>query len=130
VLPTTDALVCDSPEDKREVAMPWAGTHVWPFTRNAILANTPNASGVYALWTGDTLVYIGESNDILRQLLELLGNPKRCITKYVRLVFGYELVPTEAQRVARHDQLICELLPACNQRAGLNPTPSILMPSG
>jgi hypothetical protein len=109
--------------------MPWDGTQIGPFTRNGILANTPNASGVYALWTGDTFVYIGESNDILRQLLELFGSRRPCIIKYARLVFGYELVPTAAQRVARHDQLICELLPACNQIAGLNPAPSILTPS-
>ena len=98
--------------------MPWAGTHVWPFTKDGILANTPNASGVYALWTGDTWVYIGESNDMLRRLLELFGSPRPCIAEYVRLVFGFELVQTEAQRVARQDQLIRELVPACNQPLG------------
>ena len=98
--------------------MPWVGTQVWPFTKNGILANTPNASGVYALWTGETLVYIGESNDILRRLLDLFGSPRPCIAKYVRLVFGYELVPTEAQRLARQDWLIRELVPACNQPLG------------
>ena len=97
---------------------PWAGTQVWPFTKDGILANTPNASGVYALWTGETWVYVGESNDILRRLLELFGNPGPCIAKYVALVFGYELFSTEAQRVARQDQLIRELLPACNQPLG------------
>ena len=98
--------------------MPWAGTQVWPFTKNGILANTPNASGVYALWTGETWVYIGESNDILLRLLELFGSPRPCIAKYARLVFGYELVSTEAQRVARQGQLIRELVPACNQPLG------------
>ena len=98
--------------------MPWAGTQVWPCTKNGILANTLNASGVYALWTGETWVCIGESNDILRRLLELFVSPRPCLAKYVRLVFGYELVPTEAQRVARQDQLIRELVPACNQRLG------------
>jgi hypothetical protein len=39
-------------------------------------------------------------------------------SKYVRLVFGYELVPTEAQRLARQDRLIRELVPACNQWQG------------
>jgi excinuclease UvrABC nuclease subunit len=98
--------------------MPWAGTKVWPFTKNGILVNTPNASGVYALWTGETLVYVGESNDILRRLLELFRSPRPCIAKYWRLVFGYELVPTEARRVERQDRLIRELLPACNQPLG------------
>jgi hypothetical protein len=98
--------------------MPWAGTKVLPFTKHGILANTPNASGVYALWTGETLVYIGESNDILRRLLELFGSPTPCIAQHMRLVFGYELVPTEAQRVARQDRLIRELVPACNQPLG------------
>ena len=98
--------------------MPWAGTQVFPFTKNGILANTPNASGVYALWTGETWVYIGESNDILRRLVELVGSPRPCFAKYVRLVFGYELVPTEARRVARQGQLIRELVPACNQPLG------------
>jgi hypothetical protein len=98
--------------------MPWTGTHVWPFTKHGILANTPNASGVYALWTGDTWVYIGESNDMLRRLLELFASPRPCIAEYVRLVFGFELVQTEALRVARQDQLIRELVPACNQPLG------------
>jgi hypothetical protein len=38
--------------------------------------------------------------------------------RYGGLVFGYELVPTEAQRVARQDQLIRELVPACNPLLG------------
>ena len=97
---------------------PWAGTQVWPFTRNGILANTPNTSGVYVLGTGWTWVYIGESNDMLRRLLELFENPTPCIARYVGLVFGYELVPTEGHRLARHDQLIRELAPACNQPLG------------
>jgi hypothetical protein len=97
---------------------PWAGTQVWPFTKNGILANTPSTSGVYVLGTGWTWVYVGESNDMLRRLLELFGNPSPCIAKYVGLVFGYELVPTEAQRVARQDQLIRELVPACNPLLG------------
>ena len=92
----------------------WAGTPVWPFTKNGILSNTPSTSGVYVLGTGWTWVYIGESNDMLRRLLELFESPKPCIAKYGGLVFGYELVPTEAQRVARQDQLIRELVPACN----------------
>jgi hypothetical protein len=62
--------------------------------------------------------YIGESNDMLRQLLELFGSPRPCIAQYVRLVFGYELVPTQTQRVARQDRLIRELVPACNQPLG------------
>ena len=97
---------------------PWAGTQVWPFTKNGILANTPNTSGVYVLGTGWTWVYVGESNDMLRRLLELLDSPRPCIAKYAGLVFGYELVPTEGQRLVRQDQLIRELVPACNQPLG------------
>jgi hypothetical protein len=63
-------------------------------------------------------VYIGESNDMLRRLLELFESPKPYIAKYGGLVFGYELVQTEAQRVARQDQLIRELVPACNPLLG------------
>ena len=55
---------------------------------------------------------------MLRQLLELFGSPRPCIAQYVRLVFGYELVPTQTQRVARQDRLIRELVPACNQPLG------------
>jgi hypothetical protein len=51
--------------DQREAVMPpWAGTPVWPFTKNGILANTPSTSGVYVLGTGWTWVYIGESDDM------------------------------------------------------------------
>ena len=97
---------------------PWAGTQVWPFTKNGILANTPSTSGVYVLGTGWTWVYIGESNDMLRRLLELFGSPTPCIARHGGLVFGYELVPTEGQRLARQDQLIRELVPVCNQPLG------------
>jgi hypothetical protein len=96
----------------------WARTPVWPFTKNGILANTPSTSGVYVLGTGWTWVYIGESNDMLRRLLELFESPTPCIAKHGGLVFGYELVPTEGPRLARQDQLIRELLPACNPLLG------------
>jgi hypothetical protein len=33
-------------------------------------------------------------------------------------VFGYELIPTVGQRLVRQDQLIRELVPACNQPLG------------
>jgi hypothetical protein len=86
-------------EQNQEAAVPWAGTQVWPFTKNGILANTPNASGVYALWTGETLVYIGESNDILRRLFDLFGSPRPCIAKYVRLATTPNLRDGDGTRV-------------------------------
>lgn len=99
--------------------MPWYNRFIsHPFTYASVVSNAPSASGVYALYvpTGPW-VYIGESNDIQRRLLEHLKESGTCLANYRGLYFSYELAPT-GSRVTRQNQLILELRPVCNQRLG------------
>ena len=96
--------------------MPWRGYSGYLFTRPSVFANAPTGSGVYALWAGQTLVYVGESDDLQRRLLEHLTNPGPCLRLYAALAFGYEVNPTVTERRERRDELIAEFNPACNAR--------------
>ena len=97
-------------------AMPWNGNN-FSYTQQAITTTAPNAPGVYAIWgTGETnaTVYVGESNDIERRLLEHRQSQGGCINGYAPTTCGFELVAAN-ERVARQNTLIAELTPHCNQ---------------
>ncbi len=99
--------------------MAWQGNS-FSYDAQSILANAPNASGVYAIWgTGDTsaTVYVGESNDVARRLLEHRNDQGTCINNANPTTWGVELVDSN-QRVARQNTLIGELKPSCNQMLG------------
>ena len=84
--------------------------HSW--TENSIRTNAPQASGVYAIYnTG--WIYVGESNDLQRRLLEHFGGDNLCITRAVPTGFVYELCDAAA-RMRRQAALIAELRPSCN----------------
>lgn len=91
------------------------------FTRASILANAPNASGVYALYDSNGYIYIGEGKDIQGRLIDHLNGDNACITRRQPTSFAFDLVAAN-QRVARQDALIAELgtmAPAgCNQKLG------------
>jgi hypothetical protein len=87
------------------------------YDRPSIVANAPNASGVYAIYGPQRWIYVGESGDIQTRLLQHLGGENACITKNGPTGFAFELSPA-AQRVARQNQLIAALNPSCNQRLG------------
>jgi hypothetical protein len=89
----------------------------YPWTRASILANAPRASGVYVIYNGQTWIYVGESGDIQARLLQHFNGDNPCITHYVPTGFQFELVAA-VQRVARQDEWIAHLGPACNQRFG------------
>ncbi len=94
--------------------MPWRGSN-FSFTENAILTNAPNNSGVYAIWGtqgSNGTVYIGESNDVQRRLLEHRRATGTCIAGYAPTTCGVELVPSN-QRMRRQNELIAELHPYC-----------------
>ena len=100
--------------------MPWNNQNSYAYNRPSILQNAPNASGVYALFTRNEWVYIGESGDIQARLLEHLRTDQQenpCIVRYNPAHFSYELWPAN-QRVQRQNQLIVELRSVCNQRLG------------
>ena len=87
------------------------------FTRSTILANAPASSGVYALFTSQTWIYVGETGDIRARLIQHLDGDNSCISRLNPTGFQYELSLSH-QRVARQDALIVGLKPECNQRLG------------
>lgn len=91
---------------------PW-----YRWNRDSIISYAPSASGVYAVFKPQRWIYIGETGDIRARLLEHYGGDDPCITENAPTGFQFEAVPS-ARRVARQDQLILALNPACNRRLG------------
>lgn len=87
------------------------------FNRQSILANAPAISGVYAVFNSQRWIYVGEGRDIRARLLAHSNGDNRCITQLNPTGFQLEQWPAH-QGVARQDELILALRPACNQRLG------------
>jgi predicted GIY-YIG superfamily endonuclease len=86
------------------------------FNDASIRMNAPAQSGVYALYRADAWVYIGESENIRKRLLEHLNGvgDNAGILAARPTGFAFELWPAH-QRVARQDALIAELRPIANR---------------
>lgn len=97
--------------------MPIGDPQGFAWTRQSIVANAPNSSGVYAIYNQQRWIYVGESGDIQARLLQHFNGDNACITNSSPTGFQYELSPA-AQRVARQDAWIAKLNPICNQRFG------------
>jgi excinuclease UvrABC nuclease subunit len=85
--------------------------HAW--SESSINANAPQSSGVYAIY-GAVWIYIGESNDIQRNLLQHCDGDNACITHAVPSAFAFE-VCNPAERVRRQAALVALFRPLCNQ---------------
>jgi hypothetical protein len=85
----------------------------YAFTRTSVVLNAPERSGVYALYSKTTWVYIGEGENIRAQLLQHLDGANARISVFPDLTFSYELIPL-AMRAWRQDELVSELRPICN----------------
>jgi predicted GIY-YIG superfamily endonuclease len=72
---------------------------------------------VYAIHDSTRWIYIGETNDIRRRLLEHLSDAGSCILRQYPTSFSFEEW-IESLRVGRQNQLISELRPVCNQMLG------------
>lgn len=96
--------------------MAWQGRNVF-WNRGVIEASVPNVSGVYAIWKPNAWIYIGETEDLRRRLLEHFDGDNRCITQAAPTGCGFELVHPN-MRIARQNTLIIECRPICNQRLG------------
>jgi hypothetical protein len=97
--------------------LPWSNSSGYNFTETSIKTNAPQLSGVYGLYSNQTWIYIGESGNIQERLLQHRGGDNECINRWNPPSFSYELVSANL-RVARQNQLILELNPACNQKLG------------
>jgi hypothetical protein len=85
--------------------------HAW--SESSIKANAPESAGVYAIYSA-VWIYIGESEDIQRRLLEIWNGDNACITCAIPTAFAFELCnPTE--RVRRRETLVARFRPLCNQ---------------
>jgi excinuclease UvrABC nuclease subunit len=97
--------------------MPIGAQHQsFQWSEASILQNAPVASGAYAIFKSGQWIYVGESNNIQRRLLEHFRGDNACITRLVPAGFQFE-VCNEAERMLRQALLIRQLNPACNQLA-------------
>jgi hypothetical protein len=87
------------------------------FNAESIKRNAPANSGVYAIYNSGRWIYVGESNDIQRRLLQHWYEEGTCIKLSAPTGFSYELHPSWL-RVGRQNQLIQQLHPACNRMFG------------
>lgn len=94
-----------------------SGQPAFTWTRESISQNAPAASGVYCIFNARVWIYVGESQDIRARLLAHFDADIACITRNQPGGFQFEFVGAQ-QRVARQDQLILALRPACNQKLG------------
>lgn len=86
-----------------------------PFTETGILTNAPEAPGVYAICRDREWIYIGESDNLRRQLLAHLKNTTGPIARSGPTTFSFEVVVHAELRVARQHALVLELHPRCNE---------------
>lgn len=92
--------------------MTWSEKQL-PWTLSEILLQAPAASGVYAIWRHDIPVYVGESDDLQRRLIEHFRGNNTCITREHPTSFAIQLIDPAARR-ARHELLVREMRPICN----------------
>ena len=77
----------------------------------AVQDRAPDASGIYAIFTPQRWLHIGETDDIRRSLLDHLNNPDaNGLSEGGPLSFSFEVVPP-AGRVTRRRALIAQLAP-------------------
>ncbi|PYN85256.1 MAG: hypothetical protein DMD87_23645 [Candidatus Rokuibacteriota bacterium] len=93
--------------------MSWINPTRYPFTQRSVVVNAPMQSGVYALHNGIRWIYVGETSDILAQLVQLLNGDNAFLTVFRDLTFSYELLP-EVTRAWRRAELVREFRPICN----------------
>jgi hypothetical protein len=83
------------------------------WSESSIKANAPQSSGVYAIYRAGW-IYIGESDDIQRTLLEHWNGDNACITTADPIGFVFEVCHQD-ERVRRQAALIARFRPRCNQ---------------
>ena len=101
--------------------MPWAASGVYPLSEASVVLNAPAKSGVYTisglhrLNGAPTCLYIGETENILAQLIQHLHAADSCLPTFRALTFSYELVARVAMSL-RSAELVRQLRPICNGR--------------
>ena len=98
--------------------MDWAKSRRFTLTRASVLANAPEASGVYGLLTEGTWVYIGHASNIRKALLAYLSGRKLGVLEWQPTDFVFELIPLK-NRIARQKELVARYQPTCNRRGSV-----------
>ncbi|MGD1072927.1 MAG: GIY-YIG nuclease family protein [Bryobacteraceae bacterium] len=88
------------------------------FTEEGIKKYVSSGSGVYGIYGPNGLLYVGESNNMERRLLEHLNESGTCIKRGSPTDCTWEEVANNQRRVARQDVLILALAPSCNKKLG------------
>jgi predicted GIY-YIG superfamily endonuclease len=93
--------------------MPFSRTQSIAFTPSNIRSSVPNVGGVYGIFQAREWIYVGESEDLQRRLLEHASDLGHAMHSHHPSHFVYELT---SERVRRQTELIRECLPRCNKR--------------
>jgi excinuclease UvrABC nuclease subunit len=80
-----------------------------------VTRNAPEESGVYGLCTSDKWIYIGQSFNLRKALLDYLSGGKPYVLQWQPRHFVFELLPYQ-QRLARLKELVARYHPLCNRK--------------
>lgn len=94
--------------------MPFENRHTFTFTAVSVQKNAPTSSGTYGLSSAREWIYVGQSDNIQRELLRHLEETGTARKDLHPTGFTFELCPPE-MRNARQERLIQELEPVCNR---------------
>lgn len=91
----------------------------YTFTRIRVIGIVPQAGGVYAIRSSRTgkMVYVGESDNLERQLLEHIderSDETPCITRNSGDTFAWEVIASPKERALRQMGLVRDHRPICN----------------
>jgi hypothetical protein len=89
----------------------------FPLTRTNVIRNAPGASGVYGLRNAEQWVYIGQSPNIYRSLLEYRAGRMPRVLESQPNMFVFELCPPSS-RSKRQRELAQRYHPICNKNIG------------
>lgn len=95
--------------------MPFAEFAGRSFTVASVQKNAPESPGVYGLSNAREWLFVGQGNNIRAHLLDHLKEVGTVLSTQSPTGFTFELC-SASQRMGRHDALVRELAPRCNQR--------------
>ncbi len=87
----------------------------FPYTESGIRANAPSAPGLYAIFNEREWIYIGETDNLQRQLLTHVKMTDDEIARSGPTRFSFEVVYHAELRGPRQHALIAELRPRRNE---------------
>jgi predicted GIY-YIG superfamily endonuclease len=101
----------------KEAPVPFPPENSFAFAAGSVRAHAPNASGVYGIFNSSQWIYVGESGDIQRRLIDHLNDTEAGIKRFSPTGFIFELQPV-ASRMDRQNTLSRELAVECKERLG------------